>query len=188
MLTTASEAGVDLAGIMRQSGHASTSVALGYIRPVEQARNPAARVQLVSDILDDPFERRDDVDLDELLDENGTSDAGESGETPDADSPTAESAELDELLDADDVAPSEGRVDVAPSEPGDTSVSQPAAAPSIDDLNAKIAATTTAKQRRQQRKKPGGLALGLGVTGIVVGSFATVGGDRPGSAGRGWRR
>jgi integrase len=43
MLTTASEAGVDLAGIMRQSGHASTSVALGYIRPAEQARNPAAR-------------------------------------------------------------------------------------------------------------------------------------------------
>ena len=43
MLTAASEAGVDLAGIMRQSGHASTAVALGYIRPVEQARNPAAR-------------------------------------------------------------------------------------------------------------------------------------------------
>lgn len=43
MLTTASEAGVDLAGIMRQSGHESTAVALGYIRPVEQARNPAAR-------------------------------------------------------------------------------------------------------------------------------------------------
>lgn len=40
MLTTASEAGVDLAAVMRQSGHASTSVALGYIRPVEQARNP----------------------------------------------------------------------------------------------------------------------------------------------------
>jgi integrase len=43
MLTAASEAGVDLAAIMRQSGHASTSVALGYIRPTEQARNPAAR-------------------------------------------------------------------------------------------------------------------------------------------------
>jgi integrase len=43
MMTTASEAGVDLAGIMGQSGHASTSVALGYIRPAEQARNPAAR-------------------------------------------------------------------------------------------------------------------------------------------------
>jgi hypothetical protein len=43
MLTTASEAGVDLAGIMQQSGHASTSVARGYIRPAEQARNPAAR-------------------------------------------------------------------------------------------------------------------------------------------------
>jgi hypothetical protein len=48
MLTTASEAGVDLAGIMRQSGHASTSVALGYIRPAEQARNPAARAVVVS--------------------------------------------------------------------------------------------------------------------------------------------
>jgi integrase len=43
MLTTASEAGVDLAAVMRQSGHASTSVALAYIRPAEQARNPAAR-------------------------------------------------------------------------------------------------------------------------------------------------
>lgn len=43
MLTTASEAGVDLAAVMRQSGHTSTSVALGYIRPAEQARNPAAR-------------------------------------------------------------------------------------------------------------------------------------------------
>ncbi len=43
MLTAASEAGVDLAAVMRQSGHASTSVALGYIRPAEQARNPAAR-------------------------------------------------------------------------------------------------------------------------------------------------
>jgi len=43
ILTTASEAGVDLAGIMGQSGHASTAVALGYIRPAEQARNPAAR-------------------------------------------------------------------------------------------------------------------------------------------------
>jgi hypothetical protein len=42
MLTTA-RPGIDLAGIMRQSGHASTSVALGYIRPGEQARNPAAR-------------------------------------------------------------------------------------------------------------------------------------------------
>jgi integrase len=43
MLTTASEAGVELAAIMGQSGHASTAVALGYIRPAEQARNPAAR-------------------------------------------------------------------------------------------------------------------------------------------------
>lgn len=48
MLTTASEAGVDLAGIMRQSGHASTTVALGYIRPAEQARNPAARAVVSS--------------------------------------------------------------------------------------------------------------------------------------------
>lgn len=48
MLTTASEAGVDLAGIMLQSGHASTSVALGYIRPAEQARNPAARAVVAS--------------------------------------------------------------------------------------------------------------------------------------------
>lgn len=43
MLTTASVAGVDLVGIMSQSGHASTAVALSYIRPSEQARNPAAR-------------------------------------------------------------------------------------------------------------------------------------------------
>ena len=43
MMTAASEAGVDLAAVMNQSGHASTSVALGYIRPAEQARNPAAR-------------------------------------------------------------------------------------------------------------------------------------------------
>lgn len=43
MMTAASEAGVDLAAVMRQSGHASTSVALGYIRPAEQSRNPAAR-------------------------------------------------------------------------------------------------------------------------------------------------
>jgi integrase len=48
MLTTASEAGVDLAGIMRQSGHTSTTVALGYIRPAEQARNPAARAVVAS--------------------------------------------------------------------------------------------------------------------------------------------
>ena len=43
MMTAASEVGVDLAAVMRQSGHVSTSVALGYIRPAEQARNPAAR-------------------------------------------------------------------------------------------------------------------------------------------------
>lgn len=48
LVTTASEAGVDLAGIMGQSGHASTAVALGYIRPAEQARNPAARAVVKS--------------------------------------------------------------------------------------------------------------------------------------------
>ncbi len=43
LLTSASASGVDLAAIMRQSGHASTSIALGYIRPAEQDRNPAAK-------------------------------------------------------------------------------------------------------------------------------------------------
>jgi integrase len=43
MLTAASRAGVPLADIMAQSRHASPKVALGYIRPGEQARNPAAR-------------------------------------------------------------------------------------------------------------------------------------------------
>ena len=40
--------GVELVSIMRQPGHASTSVALGYIRPAERARNPATRAAVES--------------------------------------------------------------------------------------------------------------------------------------------
>lgn len=57
ILTTASGAGVDLAGIMRQSGHTSTGVALGYIRPAEQACNLAARA--VVDMLVRRFQTRE---------------------------------------------------------------------------------------------------------------------------------
>lgn len=55
MMTTADEAGVDLAAAMRQSGHTSMSVAMGYIRPAEQARNPAARA-VVDSLSQDPTE------------------------------------------------------------------------------------------------------------------------------------
>lgn len=48
MLTIASQAGIELASIMRQSGHSSVGVAMAYVRPAEQSRNPAAQAVAAS--------------------------------------------------------------------------------------------------------------------------------------------
>lgn len=57
MLTAANARGVSLADIMAQSRHASPKIAIGYIRPGEQAKNPAARA--IVDALGETREERE---------------------------------------------------------------------------------------------------------------------------------